>query len=304
MQLRNKKILKPAIVKDQPDEDTEIESERNSPTNKTTKKSFGPRKRVFDRKGIYVPHVNHTWAADLFDMTSKKAGYILNVIDIFSRKAEAVKIMDKSSETLEEAFEEIFSKFGKKKPEKLWIDREAGFYGLQSWFAKQKIELYSLNNSYLGPNTHSSPIIERFNRTMKGYMMKLKEEKGGNFNTLMNETINDFIPKYNSKKHSTLKATPNDVYKSETPNSETELQKQTKVLHLRYVNRPRVNLKPFKVGDKVLLQKNFKQPITAKTDPTYYDVIRKIISVKLTNPITYKLEGVEGTFYRQQLKLI
>jgi len=300
MQLRNKKILKPAVKVDkvQPDEDTEIESEKSyTPTNK---KSSGPRFRVFDRKGVFVPYVNHTWAADLFDMTSKDAGYILNVIDIFSRKAEAVKIMDKSTETLKKAFVEIFSKFGNE-PEKLWTDKEAGFYGLQSWFAEKKIEIYSLNNSYLGPNTHSSPIIERFNRTMKGYMKKLK---GGNYNTKMNKTINNFIPTYNSKKHTTLNASPNDVYKTKTPNSETELQKQTKSLHLRNVNRPRVNLKPFKVGDKVLLQKNFKQIINPKLEPTYYEDVRKIIAVKLTNPITYKLEDVEGTFYRQQLKLI
>ena len=114
----------------------------------------------------------------------------------------------------------------------------------------------------------------------------------------MSATVRDFIPKYTEKKHTTLKAAPNDVYNGNQPRD------QTKVLHLRNINRPRANLKPFKVGDKVLLQKNFKQPITAKTDTTYYEQIRKIKKVKLTKPITYELEDVEVTFYRQQLKLI
>jgi len=295
MQLRNRRLIQPQRVV-QPDDDTDIESD-SSDDLLDTKKSYGPRNRIFDRRGVYVPYVNDTWAADLIDMTSREAGYILNVIDIFSRKAESVKIMSKSSESLKRAFEQILEKFGSK-PKRLWTDKEAGLYGLKSWLEEKGIQIYSLNNSYLGPNTHSSPVIERFNRTMKGYMMKLKAEKGGNYNTLMNETIRDFIPKYNEKKHTTLKATPNDVYNGNEPIY------RTKVEHLRNVNRPRANLKPFKVGDKVLLQKNFKNPIRGKTETTYYEEVRKIKQVKLTNPITYVLEDVEGTFYRQQLKLI
>lgn len=281
------------------DDDTDIESVSNASSDhlKNNIKSFAPRNKVFDRRGVYVPKVNDTWAMDLIDMSKSEAGYILNVVDIYSRKAESVKIMQKSSEKIKQALEEIFERFGAT-PQKIWTDKESAFYGLKEWFKEKGIYLYSLNNSYMGPNTHSVPIVERFNRSMKAYMMKLKGDKqviGKSFNQLMARTVREFIPLYNKKIHTTLKATPNDVYNG---------VKQVKKIHLRNVNRPRVSLKPFKVGDKVLLQKNFKNPIRNKTETTYYEYPYKIIQVKLTNPITYVLDDIEGTFYRNQLKLV
>lgn len=299
MQLRNKKITKPLPKKTrtiQPDDDTDIEEEREPQPRRILE--YGDKMKVFDRRGVYVPYVNHTWAIDLIDMTKQEAGYILNVVDIFSRKAESEKLNSKSSEALKNGLLKIFEKFDGK-PKKIWTDMESGIYGLYKWFEDNNIEIYSLNNSYLGPTTHSSPIVERFNREMKRYMLKLKSKNPKqNYNQLMHRTVREFIPIYNEKKHSTIKATPNEVYNGDEPIYKT---KQT---HLRNVNRPRVSLKPFKVGTTVLLQKPFKEKIEGKTEVKYYEEPFKIIQVKLTNPITYILDGIDGTFYRNQLKKI
>lgn len=306
MQLRNRRLQSNQRRVVGPNDDTDIESSDseysyNSDYNQPDlrfKKTYTARNKIFDRKGIYVPEVNDTWAVDLIDFSKVDPSfYVLNVVDIFSRKAESVKLNGKSAEVLEKGFIIIFEKFGAK-PKRIWTDLEGGVWKLEKWFLAKGIKLYTLNNSYLGPNTHSSPIAERFNRTMRQYMMKLKSKNLAlNFNQLMAKTVNEFIPYYNNKIHSTIKAKPNDVYEGDEPIYKTKVQ------HLRNFNRPRVSLKPYKVGDEVLLQKNFKNPIVDKKDTTYYERVYKIEKVKLTNPITYELNGVKGSFYRNQLKL-
>ena len=258
-------------------------------------RDYGETNKVFDRKGVYASYRNQIWGFDLIDM--EDAGYVMNIIDIFSRKAESEILNSKSSEAIKKGLIKIFEKFGDK-PERIWTDKEAGLYGLRPWLKEQGIEIYSLNNSYLGPNTHANPISERFNREVKKHMNKIrKEKKGRNFSQLIHETVRTFLPIYNNRFHRTIKTTPNEAYDT------TKVQK-IRVQHLRNLIRPREAHKPLRVGSLVLLQKNFKNPIKSKKETTYYEQPYIIIKVKLTNPITYVLDDIEGTFYRDQLKVI
>ena len=172
MQLRNRILQNQRRVVG-PNDDTDIES--SSDEEEDNIKFYRSRKRVFDRRGVYVPSVNDTWAIDLIDFSkSEPAFFVLNAVDIFSRKAESVKLNGKDAPTLKKGLQQIITKFGSK-PKKIWSDKEGGFYTLKPWLSENNIQLYSLNNSYLGPNTHANPISERFNREVKNICLNLKQ---------------------------------------------------------------------------------------------------------------------------------
>ncbi len=54
----------------------------------------------------------------------------MNAVDVFSRKAESVKLNNKSKESIKNGLEQLFIKFGKK-PNKIQSDREPALYALE-----------------------------------------------------------------------------------------------------------------------------------------------------------------------------
>ena len=74
---------------------------------------------------MIVGGVDDTWSADLVDMQSFSkhndgVKYLLNVIDVFSKYARSVPLIDKTSKSMIRAFNTIV---GKRKPSKIWVDR-------------------------------------------------------------------------------------------------------------------------------------------------------------------------------------
>ena len=67
---------------------------------------------------------------DLIDMSKQSGGFIMNAVDVFSRKAESVKLNNKSKESIKNGLEQLFIKFGKK-PNKIQSDREPALYALE-----------------------------------------------------------------------------------------------------------------------------------------------------------------------------
>jgi len=244
-------------------------------------------------------NVNDIWAIDLVDMNSEqlsKSGYILNCVDVYSRYAQSVRLHSKSKGEIQEAMEELFELFKNKKPEKIWSDKEGAIIGLKGWLADQGIELYHVENSYMGADSHSVSIVERFNRTMKEKMMEYKTElKNRNWNQLITYTINNFIPEYNNKVHSTLGTTPSEAYNKDIDVSHVHLEREDETKA-----EPKQKLK---VGDIVFLQKP-KELIRGKKETKYYSEPEEISGIKHTNPTTYTLKGRGETgYYRQQFIL-
>jgi len=248
----------------------------------------------FDRRTTTVSGVNDTFAADLVDMNSDElsnSGYILNVMDIMSRRVESVKLATKSKSEIEAAFTQIFQRFGTK-PRKVWSDKEAGIVSLKGWFASQGIELYHVENSYMGPNTHSVGVIEAFNKKMKNAMMDQQTKSGGNWSQLMSHVVNKFVPEYNQTVHGVIGTTPNEAY-----NGDFELMAGQDKRNLKKKREP---LDKLEVGDLVYLQKP-KEIIRGKKENKYYSTVEQVSAVINTNPTTYQLKGHGDTgYYRQQ----
>ena len=88
---------------------------------------------------------------------NKGIKYLLTVIDVFSKYGWIVPLKDKKTESISSAFDLIFKKKNKRKPEKLWTDKGSEFISkhFKEFLKKNNITLYHSQNE------EKSSIIER-----------------------------------------------------------------------------------------------------------------------------------------------
>ena len=210
--------------------------------------------------------------------------FLLLVIDIFSKYGWIVPLKNKKGETVAKALKNIFEK---RKPEKLWTDKGTEFYNKN---VKDLIELYSTENE------EKSSIVERWIRTMKEKMWKyFTDNNTYNYMDVLPELVED----YNNTVHSSTKLTPIDASKKKN---------ELTVWRNLYPDRYKINnLTPkFSVGDEVRITK--KKKVFEKGYTTRWtEEIFTIKEIQNTNPITYKLEDlqgeeIKGTFYEPELQ--
>ena len=210
--------------------------------------------------------------------------FLLLVIDIFSKYGWIVPLKDKKGETVANALKIIFKE---RRPEKLWTDKGREFYNKN---VKDLIELYSTENE------EKSSIVERWIRTIKDKMWKYFTDN--NTYTYM-DVLSDLVEDYNNTVHSSIKMTPIDASKKEN---------ELTVWRNLYPDRHKINnITPkFSVGDEVRIIK--KKKVFEKGYTTRWtEEIFTIKEIQNTNPITYKLEDlqgeeIKGTFYEPELQ--
>ncbi len=261
---------------------------------------YANRNNKFKRRIYYAPSSNDNWQTDLVDLSSKDSGYVMNVIDVFSRKAFSVKLHAKNTAEVKRALSEAFTFFDGK-PSKIQRDKEGSVYSkeVQNWLKEQDIELYSVGNAYDGG--YSAPIVERFNRTYRNFMMMLKTKRSNqNYNQLSVAASSDFPQIYNNTVHNTTGITPNEAFDGNVKASEV-VKETFKTRSHEITTSRKTQPKPFLVGDMVFLQKS-KKTIENKFEPKFDKTPYKIIEVLDTDPTTYRLENHPHTFYRKQLR--
>ena len=68
--------------------------------------------KIFPRRSIVSKYENNIWSVDLVDMTGSikgsQRGYILNCVDVFTRKLYSKVMNSKSEEEITNKFKEIF----------------------------------------------------------------------------------------------------------------------------------------------------------------------------------------------------
>jgi len=112
-------------------------------------------------------------------------------------------LKDKTGKSVADAFKEIFKK-SKRKPEKLWTDKGLEF--CNKHVNEFGVELYSTENQ------EKSSVVERWNRTMKEKTFKYF--MANNTNKYI-DVLDDFVERYNNKRHSSIKMTPVEARKKE-----------------------------------------------------------------------------------------
>lgn len=239
-------------------------------------------RRNFVRRKTQMRGINDTLQADLVEMIpyatqNRRINYILTAINIFSKKAYACAVKNKSGKEMKRALESILNSLGHS-IKNIHTDRGKEFYNkdVQSMLKQRKIHLYSTCS------TMKAAICERFNRTLKTKMWKLFSLRGS-YKWI--DILPRIISEYNDTKHRTIGMRPNDVNThnqqmlldtvyNHTVNNDTENQKKTK----------------FRVGDHVRLSK-YKHAFEKGYTPNWTTEIFKIRKVQFAQqPTTYLLE--------------
>ena len=212
--------------------------------------------------------------------------FLLLVIDIFNKYGWIKPLKNKEGETIVKALKEIFKESGRR-PEKLWTDKGREFFNKN---VKNLVYLYATENE------EKSSIAERWIRTMKEKMFKYFTDY--NTNKYI-DVLPDLVEDYNNTVHSSTKLSPTDASKEKN-----ELKVWRNLYPDRY-KTSRLNPK-FSVGDEVRITK--KKKVFEKGYTTRWtEEIFTIKEIRETNPITYKLEDlqgeeIKGTFYEPELQ--
>ena len=250
------------------------------------------------------------WCSDLVDMQklskwNKGYKYLLMVLDLFSKYGWIVPLKTKTGLEVSKAFESIFKKAkpAQGKPKKLWVDKGKEYYNknLLDLLAKNNIEIYSTGNE------EKSSVCERWNRTIKEKMYKRF--------TMQNNTVYiDISPKilssYNNSKNRSIGMTPNEARKPENY-GKVYLKMVGDEPSVRAGLRTGTVLKTgrasFSVGDTVRISKYKRKTFDKGYTPNWTEEVFVISEIRPTNPITYKIKGLNGeeiggTFYREELQ--
>jgi hypothetical protein len=151
--------------------------------------------------------------------------FILNTIDVFSRKAYAIPLKTKKNEDIERAFELVFKTLGK--PYIVETD-----YG--SEFNNKKLMDYFREKNIRYHVAAFSPHIERFNLTLEKMIVKAMEIlQTKNWVKLIPILVNN----YNNTYHKSIKTTPNEAFKK---------RKTYETMRIKKLVPPK-----FKIGDIV-----------------------------------------------------
>ena len=112
------------------------------------------------------------------------------------------------------------------------------------------------------------------------------------------DVLDDFVERYNNKRHSSIKMTPVEASKKEN---------EVRVYRNLYPDLTRRAMRAkFKTGDKVRILKKkglFEKGFT----PNWTEEVFTVSKIQRTNPVTYKItdyigEEIQGTFYEQELQ--
>jgi len=259
--------------------------------------------KKFQRRYVISYFPRDIYGIDLMDFTSQgyahlrgrsNCGYVLNVVDIFSKMLFSIRVKTKSEKMFNDTLTELFKRIGK--PIKIWSDMEKG---LISACKKMKIEVYHTNNSYEGVGSHSVPNVETVNNRMRIALRELKaNHPADSWNTLITNMVNTFPSYWNNHGRKALFGFSSyQIFKAPTNSAIIDL------IRLNYLKKS-YDLSAtahYKAGDYVYLQ----TPITmrSKAKPKYYETKFKIVEVdNSARPPMYQLEGIKNTkFYEKQL---
>lgn len=251
------------------------------------------RKR-FPRRHVYVKGVDDLWQVDLVDMQShsrvnKGNKYILTVIDVLSKYAWALPVRDKKGETVTTAMAKVLKEG--RVPVNLQCDQGKEFYNQPF---KKLMKRYHIN-MYSTFSAMKASVVERFNRTLKGWMFK---EFGvqGTYKWL--DKLPQLLEKYNNRVHRSIAMRPSDVRKRHEKSLAQTLNRLPPAPRLRKVH--------FKPEDIVRVSK-YKTLFEKGYTPSWSTELFVVDTVRKTVPPVYHLRDMEGNaikgaFYAPELQ--
>lgn len=273
-----------------------------------------PADRRFKRRKIVVATFNEILGIDLADFVkhrdaNNKQRYILLGVDLFSRKAYAQIMENKTCESTIKAFKKMFG--GKKIPYRSVFSDMGGEFNCREF--KDFLKKNGLK-IYFAKNYAKVSIVERFIRTLrlkiKRFMVQMHTENYVN-------SLQDIISSYNKTYHRSIGTSPESV---NTKNSEQIFQQLYKP---NFGKEPKSGQKvkaekkqalppyKFKVGDLVRLSNLYKKTTDKEsyhqnwTEETFRVIKRSRPDTVIPIYVVEDLRGgdIDGRWYTRELKL-
>ena len=173
-----------------------------------------PVRKRFTRNKTVVKGIDHQWQADLADMQELRKsndgiGYILTIIDCFSKYAWAIPVKTKSAQSITSAFDALFD-YTKRRPTRIQTDKGKEFLNTQ---VQSLLKSYNIHH-FTSNSDQKAAVVERFNRTLKSKIWRY-------FTAKETRRYIDVLPKllisYNSSYHRTIGMSPISVTKAKEP---------------------------------------------------------------------------------------
>lgn len=219
--------------------------------------------------------------------------YILTVIDVFSKKAYARRLKQKTANNIIDAFRSIFEDNGQK-PLKMQTDKGKEFVAkeVQKFFKENDVNNFTSSNPEV-----KACIVERFNRMLKTRMYRyLFHQNDGRYI----DDLQDMVDGYNNSYHRSIMMTPNEVNESNVLEVYRNLYKT--------LGGEKKKLAKLKMGDYVRLSKN-KDIFAKGYTMSFTEEVFKIIKVIPHMEPVYEIEDlnrekVEGQFYEKEVQKV
>ncbi len=249
------------------------------------------------RRRIIVNDIDEQWEMDLSDLpalTTMNDGYryILCCIDVLSKYAWVLSLKRKTGPVLLEAIKKIIAESGRK-PEIIRVDKGGEFvnHHVKEYCEKEGIKFY------LSQNEVKAAIVERFQKTLKGYMWRYFTKTG---ERRYIDKLQDFVFAYNHRVHRSIKHRPVDVTK----------ENAHIIREILYGKKKGKNVKlfRFKVGDAVRISK-LKGVFQKGYEDNWSEEIFTVSKRHARDPPVYSVqdsqnETLTGTFYEFELQKV
>ena len=217
--------------------------------------------RKFSRNKVVATGLDTHWQADLCDMRTLKKwnykhGYILTVVDVFSKYGFAEIVKKKSAKLVAEAFARIVKRSGRS-PWFLMVDQGTEFRGAFHHYITEVlgITLHISNSPVI-----KAPNVERFNRILKNRMWKYFSH---NKTKRYSDVLQKLVHACNERFSNPIQMRPSEVtYENETKVRQRLYgdEKQSKAVVYKYNVGDRVRL----VNTQKVFQKGYKPRFSLK----------------------------------------
>jgi transposase InsO family protein len=238
------------------------------------------RKRLSAEPRVHVKNMMNSVAMDLCDVKNISehndgCNFILTVIDILSKWADAEPVPRKSAVNVRRALEAIFTRTARR-PQRIETDQGKEFYNgeFTALCRREGIHHFSTQSS------HKASVVERFNRSLKELMYK--HFTAENTYRWM-DVLGKLLETYNSRYHRSIKMSPNQV----------NYQNENQVYINLYQKKPKKG-KKLREGDLVRISE--KRHIFEKGYlPNFTEEVFKVSKVIDNHtPNRYELEDMAG----------
>ena len=164
-------------------------------------------KRRFPRRRVIVRGIDDQWQADLLDVSKVAVDndgirFLLTCIDVFSKFAWVVPLINKSADEVVKGFKVIFQQTFRR-PRKLHTDKGSEFTNkdVKRIFKSQGIHYFHTENDEM-----KASIAERFNRTIKSKIWRFLTARHTHRYI---DLLPKFVTSYNKSFHRSIGMAPN-----------------------------------------------------------------------------------------------